>query len=76
MLTRRSYYDLTNSLCGNNNPFTNNWAETSGINGGIPSCESWAAANAKSLTQLGTNRIVAMDVTKVSGDLSEWCGKE
>jgi hypothetical protein len=29
-----------------------------------------------SLADLGTNRIVAVNVTMMQGDPSEWCGKE
>ena len=60
MLAVSRYYDLTNSLCTTKDagPFAENWAVTSGINGGIPKCEQWASTNAKSLAKLGTNRIV------------------
>ncbi|GFZ46954.1 hypothetical protein JCM24511_04180 [Saitozyma sp. JCM 24511] len=67
------YYDLTNSLCGDNDPFTNDWAETSGINNGVPYCEG---STDKSLADLGTNRIVAVNATMMQGDPSEWCGKD
>jgi hypothetical protein len=68
-----SYYDLTNSLCGDNDPFVTNWAESSGINNGVPYCEG---STDKSLADLGTNRIVAVNATMMQGDPSEWCGKE
>jgi len=70
------YYDLTNNLCGNDDPFVDNWAELSGINGGIPYCEEWAANNGKSLAQLGTNAIVAVNATLLKGDPETFCGKQ
>ncbi|GFZ44955.1 hypothetical protein JCM24511_02681 [Saitozyma sp. JCM 24511] len=67
------YYDLTNSLCGDNDPFPNDWAETSGINNGVPFCQGQTD---KTLEELGTNRIVAVNATMMQGDPSGWCGKE
>ncbi len=55
------YYDLTNSLCSTaqGGPFPANWAESTGINNGLPKCEQFAVGTgAKSLAQLGTNRVV------------------
>jgi len=70
------YYDLTNELCGDNDPFVTDWAESSGINNGVPKCEQWAGTNAQSLAQIGTNRIVALDANMVSGNLDLYCGKQ
>lgn len=50
------YYDLTNELCGDTaagDPFPADWAL--GINGGYPYCQGQSA---KTLNDLGTNRIV------------------
>ncbi|ODN72752.1 hypothetical protein, variant [Cryptococcus amylolentus CBS 6039] len=38
----------------------------------VPHCEN----NGPSYSDLGTNRIVAMNRSMVNGDLSAWCGKE
>jgi hypothetical protein len=62
------YYDLTNQLC--TETFSANWAV--GINGGIPYCQGQTA---RSLKDLGTNSIVAMDMNMVKGNPAEWCGK-
>jgi hypothetical protein len=75
LLTLPSYYDLTNSLCGNNDPFPSNWAETSGINSGIPYCE-YHALPGKSLAELGTNRIVAVNASAMDVDAASLCGKQ
>ncbi|KAK1923963.1 hypothetical protein DB88DRAFT_540051 [Papiliotrema laurentii] len=68
------YYDLTNELCGDTaagDPFPADWAL--GINGGYPYCQGQSA---KTLNDLGTNRIVAINQNLVWGDPAEYCGKE
>ncbi|ORX35542.1 hypothetical protein BD324DRAFT_609336 [Kockovaella imperatae] len=70
------YYDLTNKLCGDlaaGDPFTPDWAETSGINNGIPFCEGQGTAT---LADIGSNSIVAMNGNMVTANPAEWCGKE
>ncbi|EIW70577.1 hypothetical protein M231_04436 [Tremella mesenterica] len=79
-VTGTVYYDLTetdtNDICGNNDPFPSMWAVESGINGGITKCEQWAGENAKSLEQIGSNRIVAFNATMVNADPDQWCGRK
>ncbi|CAK9785191.1 hypothetical protein CC85DRAFT_284278 [Cutaneotrichosporon oleaginosum] len=73
------YYGVNDGdVCGTDNggPFPNRWAVTSGINDGYPFCTSKIQAQAKTLTQYNTNRIVAMNANMMQNDREYWCGKE
>ena len=72
------YYDLDTAtdICAEKNggPFASNWAVDTGINNGGPYCQP--TTTDYTLSSLGSNRIVAMNYTMVSGDKEKWCGKE
>ncbi|WVQ79646.1 hypothetical protein IAT38_001746 [Cryptococcus sp. DSM 104549] len=72
------YYDVSpagSQACGSTagDPVVANWAVDSGINAGVPFCES---ARGYSLDKIGTNRIVAFNAALVASDPAKWCGRE
>lgn len=64
------YYDINGGgTCGPANGWTH-FAET----GGFTMCEPWTGP--KTIAQRGTNRIVALPVSMMTGNLEKYCGKE
>ncbi|ODO08362.1 hypothetical protein L198_00087 [Cryptococcus wingfieldii CBS 7118] len=74
------YYDTAETskgheACGSTtgDPVPAGWADSSGINKGIPYCEY---NRVKTLDEIGTNNIVAINAATLSGDPSKYCGRE
>lgn len=64
------YYDINGGgTCGPANGWSS-FPETQGY----AMCEPWT--NPKTLAQRGTNRIVALPVSMMTGNLDKYCGKE
>ncbi|ODN97961.1 hypothetical protein I350_07598 [Cryptococcus amylolentus CBS 6273] len=75
------YYDTAEAssngheACGSTpgDPVPAGWAESSGINKGVPYCEYHRG---KTLDEIGTNNIVAINAATLAGDPHKYCGRE